>query len=1008
MSRILSLFALFLSNLIANTITIPGDFSTIQAGIDASNDGDTILVDQGTYIENLILEKEIVLASHAINDDLGDWMSNENILNTIIIGNQPSNPKKGSCLQISYNDIEPTIVGFTFQDGLGTAMEVNDCDIYRLERSGGAILAYEAYPVIMYNRFINNGTSQVGGGNAAGAAITNGGAISHYDTDDVEFDEDRNRNERSTSIPFDDFDALSIYILENSLDLNDADATRNRPVSMIVQNNYFENNSSGNGESFYSHGYDGDIDLSGSIFEDIDCESGTVNDFVLHSFEEEADYVQNDISGACIEENIFYVSSENGDDNNPGTETDPLQSIRHALSLVKQNNDEVTTIYLNAGIYSNDRNGEVFPIVIPDNVHLIGDEPENTKLLASADVDNEAGVIIIKEVNNVMIANLTLKGGYAEGHGCSGGGGLLIAANDMFNLDTDNGNNVAPSYPVIDNVIIEENHSHNGGGLGLFRVNGPVLNDVIIRNNTATAFGGGVFSYVSTVTMTNVTITQNENLADGQGGGIMLAASQGTFDNMTITDNTGCCHGGGMWTNNSGGEGNFSSGWTMSNSTISGNECSWFGGGINFSWSHPILINCTISNNTGIWGGGGIDGLESGFTLKESIVSGNYSYGSGGGILAWGEGADPIIEDCIIIDNETSSNGGGIMINAVDEATIRRTSIIDNHADNYAGGLYVLVNDLNIENITASGNTSNAGGVLAVNESASITLTNSIVWNNDVQNDILTPDETGSFDINYSNIENGFEGVGNIDTDPFFTDPSNNDYTLSTDSPCIDAGTADTDNDGNEDITDYSGIAPDMGAFETTIAAPAGFNAYLMDDHVILTWEAPSDQDVQYYHLERSTDIDFMENIESNYLTLLYYEDHSLEYDTEFFYRLSYYSAGWSEYSDILSITLEGLNVDGNNQLPARYSLHQNYPNPFNPITNLAYDLPEDSKVTVQVYDMMGKSVRVLASGQQSAGYKTLQWDATNQFGESVSAGVYIYTIRADNFRDSKKMILLK
>ena len=85
MSRIISLSTLLLSNLIATTINIPGDFSTIQAGIEASTDGDTVLVAQGTYIENLILEKEIVLASHAINDDLEDWMSNENILNTIFL-----------------------------------------------------------------------------------------------------------------------------------------------------------------------------------------------------------------------------------------------------------------------------------------------------------------------------------------------------------------------------------------------------------------------------------------------------------------------------------------------------------------------------------------------------------------------------------------------------------------------------------------------------------------------------------------------------------------------------------------------------------------------------------------------------------------------------------------------------------------------------------------------------------------------------------------------------------
>ena len=101
MRKILCLSIIF-STLFATTINIPADYSTIQEGIDASVDGDTVLVAQGIYYEHLILEKSIVLASHAINDDLGsDWLNNENITGTIISGAQePSDPNKGSCLII--------------------------------------------------------------------------------------------------------------------------------------------------------------------------------------------------------------------------------------------------------------------------------------------------------------------------------------------------------------------------------------------------------------------------------------------------------------------------------------------------------------------------------------------------------------------------------------------------------------------------------------------------------------------------------------------------------------------------------------------------------------------------------------------------------------------------------------------------------------------------------------------------------------------------------------------
>jgi len=198
MKKLCYSFILLVSFLSATIINVPEDYSTIQAGIDASVDGDTVLIAQGIYFENLILQKEIVLASHAINDDLdSDWLNNENINETIISGvPEPDDPNKGSCLVIRGSSWDysgnprPEIIGLTFQDGVGTSMSVNDCDILRSERSGGAILIFEAYPTIVYNRFLNNGGGENTGGGVV-AAVTNGGAISHYDTDDVEFDEDR-------------------------------------------------------------------------------------------------------------------------------------------------------------------------------------------------------------------------------------------------------------------------------------------------------------------------------------------------------------------------------------------------------------------------------------------------------------------------------------------------------------------------------------------------------------------------------------------------------------------------------------------------------------------------------------------------------------------------------------------------------------------------------------------------------------------------------------------------
>ena len=101
------------------------------------------------------------------------------------------------------------------------------------------------------------------------------------------------------------------------------------------------------------------------------------------------------------------------------------------------------------------------------------------------------------------------------------------------------------------------------------------------------------------------------------------------------------------------------------------------------------------------------------------------------------------------------------------------------------------------------------------------------------------------------------------------------------------------------------------------------------------------------------------------------------------------------------------LSIDGK-IIPEAFVLHQNYPNPFNPITSLRYDLPEDGLVNITIYDMMGRIVKTLVNSSQTAGYKSVQWFATNDRNEPVSAGLYLYTIQAGKFRQTKKMVLLK
>jgi len=94
--------------------------------------------------------------------------------------------------------------------------------------------------------------------------------------------------------------------------------------------------------------------------------------------------------------------------------------------------------------------------------------------------------------------------------------------------------------------------------------------------------------------------------------------------------------------------------------------------------------------------------------------------------------------------------------------------------------------------------------------------------------------------------------------------------------------------------------------------------------------------------------------------------------------------------------------------LPDQITLAQNYPNPFNPITTISYEIPKAEFVVVGVFDMRGNKITTLVNELQNPGVKSYNWNGTNDYGNSVAAGVYIYTIQAGNYRQSKKMILLK
>jgi hypothetical protein len=97
------------------------------------------------------------------------------------------------------------------------------------------------------------------------------------------------------------------------------------------------------------------------------------------------------------------------------------------------------------------------------------------------------------------------------------------------------------------------------------------------------------------------------------------------------------------------------------------------------------------------------------------------------------------------------------------------------------------------------------------------------------------------------------------------------------------------------------------------------------------------------------------------------------------------------------------LSVGGTVAVPLTYVVFQNYPNPFNPSTTITYALPKDSRVSLTIYDVLGRAVATLVNEEQTPGFKSAEWNATG-----FSSGVYYYKLQAGDFVQTKRLLLLK
>jgi len=248
---------------------------------------------------------------------------------------------------------------------------------------------------------------------------------------------------------------------------------------------------------------------------------------------------------------------------------------------------------------------------------------------------------------------------------------------------------------------------------------------------------------------------------------------------------------------------------TITKCTISGNSALFDAGGIYLYDSCPLIEECTIQENISDFSGGVSCCGDSCPTISNCIISGNNAVYVGGGISS--SLSSPTLLNCTILGNSAGYTGGGIA--CLDSPTLFNCIVSQNVAGDDGGAIYAEAGSPMIINCTISENSAGdqGGGIRSL--SSDFSIVNSILWGDQSPEDPEISEASSTFMVEYSDVQGGWPGTGNIDMDPLFIDGP--DDRLSSSSPCIDGGNPDPS---------YNDICfpPSMGAARNDMGAYGG------------------------------------------------------------------------------------------------------------------------------------------------------------------------------------------
>jgi len=877
-------------------INVPADFATIQGAIDMALDGDTILVQPGTYVENISYGGGIVLGSMFLITQDTSYISS-----TII---------DGSLGDVVASIGSGTITGFSIKNGNDRGIicsgSAKISHMIISNNTGGGIYCQWSSPTISHT-IISNNTASIG----AGIKFIGGSpSISH-----TIISNNTASNDGGGIYLYESYPSISRTLISNNLALNNGGgiyATSYFDYRADLKNVVLSNNTASNGGGIYC---DDDAQFPNLVNSIISGNNGNIGMFL----------------STWDTPNISYSVIYDNENGNFNINTDYL-----GVNVTTNTNGDSVDSYLNMQL------DPLFVDEVNGSYNLQDDSP---CIDAGFNDFNNDGL-----QDDLDYYGETIDiGVYENESGLQNYSGPLFYVSPL-GLDNNDGSEISPFQTI--------QHAINYIPLGDTVLVLPGNYTENINYNGKSIVVGSMFLITQDTSYISATIIDGNQ-------GIPIYFS-GNYNETTVL-----------------------SGFSITNGNV-GIYC--------YNYASPTLKNLNILNNQG---SGLLCLYYSSPTVSNTLITNNFAnnspYQNGGGVSCF-DLSSPILENVTITNNTAPSNGGGIFFRA-DCSPVIINSIIANNFGNY--GIY---SEGNIENTNISISFSN-------------------IFNNENGNFYNLDYNVGTNNSFNANADSS-DIYNNIQMNPLFCNSDFNNYYLNINSPCIGAG--------------ENGV--NMGAFDigcaTPIYPPSGFtllspsdNAQISidqsnmnDGYISFFWEPSSDENgdsLTYLFRAISTEMgDFnldtsATSFELSYLDILgelidnNFENASIEWTVFVTDSIDTVEASNTPFT----LTIDGsgaLDVIQEGVIPNDFALHQNYPNPFNPVTTINYDLPEQAHVSIMIYDIMGREIRHLVNGIQEPGFKTTIWDASNNLGEPVSAGMYLYRIQTDRFSKTMKMVLLK